>query len=115
MDNILLPSPQITPTSLNITSNIATSKLLSPLNQPIPPSVINPKKRKACKPLATVELLVGEIMSSAKRGGIKKGSVTAESAVSVANDTRKLEPEVVRMLVGLVVATGVIGALVLLS
>ena len=54
-------------------------------------------------------------MSSAKRGGIKKRSVTAESAVSVASDTKKIEPEVVRMLVGLVVATGVIGALVLLS
>lgn len=62
-----------------------------------------------------MELLVGEIMSSAKRGGTKKGSVTAETAMSIESDTKRLEPEVVRMLVGLVVATAVIGALVLLS
>ena len=54
-------------------------------------------------------------MSSAKRCGTKKGSVTAETAMSIESDTKRLEPEVVRMLVGLVVATAVIGALVLLS
>lgn len=57
--------------------------------------------------------LVGEDMSSAKGNGT--GSVMAETAMSIKKDSEKLEPEVVRMLVGLVVATGVIGALVLLS
>lgn len=42
-------------------------------------------------------------------------SVVAETAASVESGFEKLEPEVARMLVGLVVATGVIGALVLLS
>lgn len=63
--------------------------------------------------LVTVEYLVlrGD-MSSARGGETKTGSATA---MSVESDSKKLEPEVVRMLVGLVVATGVIGALVLLS
>ena len=54
-------------------------------------------------------------MSSAKPSGTRKGSVTAESGVSIESNTKKIEPEVVNLLVGLVVATGVILALVLLS
>ena len=54
-------------------------------------------------------------MSGAKRSGAEKGSLMAETAVTIESDPRKLEPGVVRMLVGLVIATGVIGALVLLS
>ncbi len=60
-------------------------------------------------------LLVSENMFRAKRSGAEKGSLMAETAVTIESDPKKLEPEVVRMLVGLVVATGVIGALVLLS
>lgn len=60
-------------------------------------------------------LSVGEDMSSAKGSGTKTGSVMAETAGSIESDSKKLEPGVVKMLVGLVVATGVIGALVLLS
>ena len=54
-------------------------------------------------------------MSSAKGDGTQTGSTMAEDAMSIEGDSRRLEPEVVRMLVGLVVAAGVIGALVLLS
>ena len=43
-----------------------------------------------------------------------KGMI-AETAVANQSDSGKLEPEVIRMLVGLAVATGAIGALVLLS
>lgn len=39
----------------------------------------------------------------------------AETVASIQSKSEKLEPEVVRMMVGLVLATGVIGALVLLS
>ena len=52
-------------------------------------------------------------MSSERGSGIDTKSVMAETAAS--SDSEKLEPEVVRMLIGLVVATGMIGALVLLS
>lgn len=73
-------------------------------------------RKKGYDPLVTVEaLLVAENMSSARGRGIEKGSVIAETATSIESDPEKLEPEVVRMLVGLVVATGVIGALVLLT
>lgn len=54
-------------------------------------------------------------MSSAKRRETEKGNVMANNATSIKNGTKRLEPAVVRMLVGLAVATGVIGALVLLS
>lgn len=69
-----------------------------------------------CQPVATVEKLVlkGD-MSGARGGETKTGSMMAEDAMSVEGGSRKIEPEIVRMLVGLVVATGVIGALVLLS
>lgn len=56
-----------------------------------------------------------EDMSSAKDSENDTRSVVAETAASVESGFEKLEPEVARMLVGLVVATGVIGALVLLS
>lgn len=52
-------------------------------------------------------------MSGARGNGTETGSVMSEIAAS--SDSEKLESEVVRMLVGLLVATGVIGALVLLS
>ena len=69
-----------------------------------------------CGPLAAAEFLLSlENMSGAKRSGAEKGSLMAETAVTIESDPRKLEPGVVRMLVGLVIATGVIGALVLLS
>ena len=69
-----------------------------------------------CQPLVTVEdLVLRGNMSSARGSETKTGSAMAEDAKSVEGDSKKLEPEVVRMLVGLVVATGVIGALVLLS
>ena len=65
--------------------------------------------------LATVVyLLVGD-RSSAKGGAIESKGMMAETAVSVESDSGNVEPEVVRMLVGLAVATGAIGALVLLS
>lgn len=54
-------------------------------------------------------------MSSAKGSETETASVMAGTATSTEGNSEKLEPEVVRMLVGLVVATGVIGALVLLS
>ena len=54
-------------------------------------------------------------MSTAKSGGTEKGSGMAETATSIESDYEKHEPEIVRMLLGLVVATGVIGALVLWS
>ena len=54
-------------------------------------------------------------MSSAKGSGTETGSVTAETTTSIGSESEKLEPEVVKMLVGLVVATGAIVALVLLS
>lgn len=54
-------------------------------------------------------------MSSAKDSENDTRSVVAETAASVESGFEKLEPEVARMLVGLVVATGVIGALFLLS
>ena len=38
-----------------------------------------------------------------------------ETTVTVESDSKNFEPEVVRMLIGLAVATGVIGVLVLLS
>ena len=41
--------------------------------------------------------------------------IMAETTVSVESDSGNFEPEVVGMLVGLAVATGAIGALVLLS
>lgn len=43
------------------------------------------------------------------------GEKGSGSAVSIESEPEKLEPEVKTMLVGLVVATGVVGALVLLS
>ena len=58
---------------------------------------------------------VEENMSTAKSEEINKGNGTNINFTSIEGDTRKLEPEVVRMLVGLVVATGVIGALVFLT
>lgn len=60
-------------------------------------------------------VFLGKNMSSAKVGEIETGSVVADTAMSTEGDSNKLEPEVVRMLVGLVVATAVIGALVLLG
>lgn len=54
-------------------------------------------------------------MSSAKVSETETGSMVAETATSIEGDSNKLETEVVRMLLGLVIATGVIGALVLLS
>ena len=54
-------------------------------------------------------------MSTAKSNGTEKGSRMAETATSNESDSEKIEPEIVRMLLGLVVATGVIGALVLWS
>ena len=54
-------------------------------------------------------------MSSAKRRETEEGNVMAINAESIKNGTQRLEPAVVRMLVGLAVATGVIGTLVLLS
>ena len=66
--------------------------------------------------MVTVEAsLVRGNMSSAKGSRTETGSVMAETAVSIKSDSEKLEPEVVKMFVGLVIATGVIGALVLLS
>ena len=59
--------------------------------------------------------LVGEDRSSAKGVENGTGSVMADTAASIKNGSEKLEPEVVKMLVGLGLATGVIGALVLLS
>lgn len=53
-----------------------------------------------------ISLVVEEDMSGEKGSG---------SAVSIESEPEKLEPEVKTMLVGLVVATGVVGALVLLS
>ena len=54
-------------------------------------------------------------MSGEKGSGTGTMSVMAESAASIESEPEKLEPEVKTMLVGLVVATGVVGALVLLS
>lgn len=54
-------------------------------------------------------------MSSAEVSETKTGSVVAETTMSTEGDSSKIEPEIVRMFVGLAVATGVIGALVLLS
>lgn len=54
-------------------------------------------------------------MSSAKRRETEKVNAMVNNVVSIKNGTNRLEPAVVKMLVGLVVATGVIGALVLLS
>lgn len=54
-------------------------------------------------------------MSSVKDSKNGTRSVVAESAASMENDSEKLEPEVAKMLVGLVIATAVIGALILLS
>ncbi len=74
------------------------------------------KEKQGCETLVTVEpSLVRRVMSSAKGSKTETGSVMAETAASIKSDSEKLEPEVVKMLVGLVVATGVIGALVLLS
>lgn len=78
--------------------------------------LIRPGENKGCEPLVIVgPWLVEEDMSSAKGSGTETGSVTAETATSIGSDSEKLEPEVVKMLIGLVVATGAIGALVLLS
>lgn len=60
-------------------------------------------------------LRVEENMSTAKSDEFNKGNGTNINFASIEGDTMKLEPEVVRMLVGLVVATGVIGALVFLT
>ena len=58
--------------------------------------------------------LVGDL-SGAKGSATESKGMMAETAVTVESDSGNLEPEVVRMLVGLAVATGAIGALVLLS
>lgn len=65
--------------------------------------------------ITVISLFVEEDMSSAKGSGTGTMSMMAESAASIGSEPEKLEPEIKRMLVGLVVATGVIGALVLLS
>ena len=66
--------------------------------------------------MVTMEnVLRGKSTPSAKVSETERGSVVAETATSTEGNANKLEPEVVRMLVGLAVATGVIGALVLLS
>ena len=54
-------------------------------------------------------------MSTEKSRATDKQDMTSRHSASLQCDTWKLEPEVVRMLIGLVVATGVIGALILLS
>ena len=54
-------------------------------------------------------------MSTEKSRATDKQDMTSLHTASIKCDTRRLEPEVVRMLIGLVVATGVIGALILLS
>ena len=54
-------------------------------------------------------------MSTEKSRATDKQDMTSPHYASIECDTRKLEPEVVRMLIGLVVATGVIGVLILLS
>ena len=54
-------------------------------------------------------------MSTAKSRTTGNQVMSSPRSASMERDTRKLEPEVVRMLIGLVVATGVIGALILLS
>lgn len=67
------------------------------------------------KNLEAVEyILVGDLSGAKGRATESKGMM-AETAALVENDSGNLEPEVVRMLVGLAVATGAIGALVLLS
>ena len=81
-----------------------------------PFSVILVRRIRRCTQLVTVEpLLAEEAMSSAKGSGSETGSTMPEIAASHKSDSKKLEPEIVRMLVGLMVATGVIVALVLLS
>ena len=54
-------------------------------------------------------------MSTERNRATDKRDVASPHSASIECDTRKLEPEVVRMLIGLVVATGVIGVLILLS
>lgn len=54
-------------------------------------------------------------MSTEKSRATDKLDMTSPHSASIECDTRRLEPEVVRMLIGLVVATGVIGALIFLS
>ena len=54
-------------------------------------------------------------MSTERNRATDKRDVTSPHSASIECDTRKLEPEVVRMLIGLMVATGVIGVLILLS
>ena len=54
-------------------------------------------------------------MSRVERSRIEEGSVLAETAASTENNSEKLEPGALRIPVGLVLASGVIGALVLLS
>ena len=54
-------------------------------------------------------------MSIAKDGGTGARGVMAETAASVNYNSEKLEPGVVKMIVGLVIATGVIGTLFWLS
>ena len=54
-------------------------------------------------------------MSTEKSRATDKQDMTSPHSASIELHTRKLEPEVVRMLIGLVVATGVIGVLILLS
>lgn len=80
------------------------------------PSVPSVQEKERLRTLGHCQTLVSwEDISSAKGSGTESGSVMAETAASIESHSEKLEPEVVRMLVGLAVATGVIGALVLLS
>ena len=54
-------------------------------------------------------------MSRVEVSRIEEGSMLAKTAASTEDDSEKLEPGAVRIPVGLVHASGVIGALVLLS